>query len=54
MVISLYMVVYFDGETRQAVFAHMIANGVAGYLLIKSGSMLFSGLAILPLIGGLG
>lgn len=52
MVISLYMIVYFDGETRQAVFAHMIANGVAGYLIIKSGSMLFSSLSILPLIGG--
>lgn len=52
MIISLYMVVMFNGETRQAVFAHIIANGVAGYLIIKSGSMLFATLSILPLIGG--
>lgn len=51
MVISLYMVVEFNGETRQAVFAHIIANGVAGYLLLKSGSLLFSSV-VLPLAGG--
>lgn len=50
MFISLMMVVYYDGETRQAVFAHIIANGVAGFLLIKSGSLLFN--VGLPLFGG--
>jgi len=49
MAISLFMVAYFDGETRQAVFTHIIANGFAGFLLIKGGSLLFN---ILALIGG--
>jgi len=50
MAISLFMVAHFEGETRQAVWMHIIANGVAGFLLIKGGSLIFS---ILPLIGGL-
>lgn len=42
MFISLLMVAHFDGETRQAVWLHIIANGVAGFLLIQSGGLLFS------------
>jgi len=51
MAISLFMVVWFDGETRQAVFTHIIANGFAGFLLIKGGSLLFN--TVIPaLVGG--
>lgn len=42
MFISLLMVAHFEGETRQAVWLHIIANGVAGFLLIKGGGLLFS------------
>jgi len=37
MFISLMMIVYNNGETRQAVFVHILANGVAGLALIFSG-----------------
>jgi len=50
MAVSLFMVAYFDGETRQAVFTHIIANGFAGFLLLKSGTLLFS--FVIPLVGG--
>lgn len=51
MAISLFMVAYFNGETRQAVWMHIIANGVAGFLLLQSGTLIFG--SILPIIGGL-
>jgi len=50
MFISLMMVVWFEGETRQAIFTHIISNGFAGFLLIKGGGLLFN--VVLPLIGG--
>lgn len=37
MVISLILVVIFE-ETRPAVFMHMMANGVAAWLLLQSGA----------------
>lgn len=40
MGLSLFMVAYYDGETRQAVWMHIIANGVAGALLVMSGGLL--------------
>jgi len=40
MGISLFMIAYFQGETRQAVALHIIANGVAGFMLIKGGILL--------------
>jgi hypothetical protein len=41
MAISLFMVAHFEGETRQAVWLHIIANGVAGFLVLLSGGLLF-------------
>lgn len=40
MAVSLFMVAYFNGETRQAVWTHVISNGVAGALLIAGGGVL--------------
>jgi hypothetical protein len=42
MFISLIMVAHFDGETRQSVWLHWIANGVAGALLIMAGGLVFT------------
>lgn len=42
MAISLLMVAYYNGETRQAVWLHIIANGAAGALLLASGGLLLS------------
>lgn len=41
MGISLFLVALNDGETKSAVILHWIANGVAGFLLIKSGGLIF-------------
>lgn len=41
MAISLFMVAYNDGETRQAVLMHIISNGVAGAMVLMSGGLLF-------------
>lgn len=41
MAISLFMVAHFNGETRQAVFTHILSNAVAGFLLLQSGGLLF-------------
>ncbi len=41
MGISLFLVALNDGETKSAVVLHWIANGVAGFLLIKSGGLIF-------------
>lgn len=55
MAISLFMVAHYDGETRQAAWMHIIANGVAGFLILMGGSLLF-GISLsaffLPLFGG--
>ena len=40
MIISIGMVAYY-GETRQAVFLHVISNGVAGAMLLMAGGKLF-------------
>lgn len=40
MAISLFLVVQRDGDTRAAIFMHILANGVAAYLLISSGGVL--------------
>jgi hypothetical protein len=40
MALSLFMVAYFNGETRQAVWLHIIANGAAGFLMLFGGSKL--------------
>lgn len=41
MVISLFMVAYNNGETRQSVFLHIISNGVAGAMLLMAGGLTF-------------
>lgn len=41
MAISLFMVVYNNGETRQAVVVHIISNGVAGLMLLMAGGSIF-------------
>lgn len=41
MMISLIMIAYFNGETRQAVWLHVISNGAAGLLLLSQGGTLF-------------
>lgn len=41
MAISLFMVAYNNGETRQAILLHIISNGVAGAMVLMSGGMLF-------------
>lgn len=54
MAISLTMIVIF-GETRQAIFMHMIANTVASYLMLfASGTLEVGSISqiIMPLIGG--
>lgn len=40
MVISLFMIAYFNGETRQAVWLHIISNGVAGWLILQQGGII--------------
>jgi hypothetical protein len=42
MALSLFLVAYYDGETRQAVWLHIIANGAAGFLMLLSGSSLLT------------
>ena len=41
MAISLFLVAYYNGETRQAVWLHVIANGAAGALALLGGKTLF-------------
>jgi hypothetical protein len=41
MIISLAMIHYFNGETRQAVLLHIISNGVAGFAVLMQGGTLF-------------
>lgn len=41
MAISLFMIAYNNGETRQAVIVHVISNGVAGLMLLMAGGTLF-------------
>ena len=41
MAISLFMIAYNNGETRQAVMVHWISNGVAGLSLLLAGGTLF-------------
>lgn len=40
MFISLAMIAYYDGEARQAVFLHVIANSVAAAMLLTNGGLL--------------
>jgi hypothetical protein len=48
MAISLFLVAYNNGETRQAIWFHIIANGVAGLVALIGGGTLFG--MIMPLI----
>lgn len=41
MIISLFMIAYYNGETRQAVIMHVVSNGVAGYLALMAGGLIF-------------
>lgn len=42
MAISLFLVAYNNGETRQAVWFHVIANGAAGVIALVGGNILLS------------
>jgi hypothetical protein len=41
MAISLFMIAWNNGETRQSVLVHVISNGVAGITLLMAGGTLF-------------
>lgn len=41
MIISIGMVAYFNGETRQAIVMHVLSNAVAGAMILLSGGTLF-------------
>jgi hypothetical protein len=42
MAISLFLIAYNGGETRQSVILHILSNGIAGLLTLMAGGVLFS------------